>query len=264
MSKSIWDTIGQVALAPANLVGDALDKIPVVGPYIAPTALTLTGNPELAAAYQGIHTGMKTGNALQGLEAGAGTYAGNAIGSSLGADLGNYTGGLLNETPANALGNEFGGQALSDAGAGFGTFAGNVLGSATLGSSLGGVAGSTLGASMGQPSQASLDMGSGPAAFSPSQQSPMGLPQSLSQFGNLNPQQQATNIASKGVYGGGNGPQEQNYFLNLINRQLFDQGGNVAANTNNLAPVDMSYLNQLGISGSSPTDYLKGISQFGT
>lgn len=111
-----------------------------------------------------------------------------------------------------------------------------------------------------QPSTSSLN----PSPFSPTMQSAQGLPSSLSSYVGLDPSQQASNIASRGVYGGGQGPEEQNYFLNLMNRQLFDQSGNVASNLNNISPVDLSYLNQLGISGSSPTDYLKGISQFGT
>lgn len=211
-------------------------------------------------------TGVETGDPLKGLISGAasglGSYAGGEL---LGPELSG-----LGSSASNAAGAVTPGFLGQTFGSTFGDFAGNAIGSQTLGniagSSIGGSLGQSVGKNIGEsisPTQPDLG-GTGVAGFSPSKQPALGLPQSLSQFGNLNPNQQATNIASQGVYGGGNGPQEQNYFLNLINRQLFDNSGNVAANTNGLAPVDMSYLNQLGISGSSPTDYLKGISQFGT
>lgn len=103
-----------------------------------------------------------------------------------------------------------------------------------------------------------------PTPFNPSEQSPMAAPSSLSQYSGLNPFQQATNLATQGVYGSGNGPQENSYFLNLINRQLYDNGGNLASNNNSINPIENSYLSQLGITGQNPTDILKGISQYGT
>lgn len=252
MGKSLWDIIPSV---------------------VESVALTATGNPELipfaVGATQGITKGAETGDPLKGLvsgvTSGVGSYAGGALGSSFGSDLaglGSTANSISGGSTPSVLGSTFGDT--------FGDFAGNSIGGQTLGSLAGNSLGSAVGGSVGQdvadaimPDKPDLG-GTGIAGFSPSKQPSLGLPQSLSQFGNLDPNQQATNIASKGVYGGGNGPDEQNYFLNLINRQLFDSSGNVAQNTNGLAPVDMSYLNQLGISGSSPTDYLKGISQFGT
>lgn len=238
----------------------AIDSVPVVGPYLAPAALALSGNPELAALYAGVSTGEKTGSPLSGLLAGAGSYAGNAVGASLGQSVANGLGGTVAQTPANALGNLFGGSAVGAA-APFGSFVGNALGSSSIGSIGGAALGGNVGAQAASglnPQSPQLDAVPG---FSPSQQPSLGLPQSLSQLSGLDPTQQTTNIASKGVYGGGQGPQENNYFLNQINRQLFDQNGNVQSNLN-LPQIDMSYLNQLGISGSTPTDILKGISQY--
>lgn len=103
-----------------------------------------------------------------------------------------------------------------------------------------------------------------PPPFSPSEQSPLSLPGSLSSYANLNPDQQATNIATGGVYGGGQGPDETNYFLNLMNRKLFNPQGGVVSDTSGLAPIDMSYLSQLGINQQDPTGILQGISQYGT
>lgn len=250
----------------------AIDSIPVVGHFLAPALgagiAIATGNPEFALLNgalgsgigSGLSAGFQSGNPLTGLEAGIGS----GLGSYAGGSLLSGAGGLLGQTPANALGDAFGGSAIG-ASAPFGSFAGNVLGGQTLGQMAGSAIGSTVGGNVAQslsPQQPDLG-GTGTPGFAPSMQPQMGLPQSLSQFGNLTPNQQATNIASKGVYGGGQGPDETNYFLNLMNRQLFDQGGNVNGNTSNIAPVDMSFLNQLGISGSSPTDLLKGISQYG-
>lgn len=251
----------------------AVDQIPVIGPYIGPAVASYFGGPLGYAAASGIRNGVEASfkgapwqqAALSGAEnagisygagqlgAAAGQYAGNAL---QGSDLGSF----LQSTPAANAGNVIGGDAMSSL-APIGSFAGNAFGGTTTGEAIG----SFLGHQSADNATAYNPAPSAPgiAAFSPSQSPQVGIPQSLSQFGSLSPQQQSSNIASKGVYGGGQGPDETNYFLNLMNRQLFDQGGNVAQNTNGIAPVDMSFLNQLGISGSSPTDLLKGISQYG-
>lgn len=258
----VLDTLAQVAVAPAKLVGDIADKIPVVGPYIVPTALSLAGQPELAAAYQGIHSGLKTGSPLGGLESAIGTYAGSSLGASLGEAAGNTFGGVLSKTPANALGDIFGGENIGSI-APFGSFAGNALGGSTIGSMLGSGIGGQIGGNIGQPiNPSNSNGGQSPPGFSPSRSPQMALPQGLSQFSSLDPFQQATNIASKGVYGGGQGSDENQYFLNLINRQLVDPSGNVQ-NQSSLNPVENSYLSQLGLGGyNNSTDLLKGISQY--
>lgn len=103
-----------------------------------------------------------------------------------------------------------------------------------------------------------------PTPFNPTEQSQSSIPGSLSNLSGGDPFQQATNLATRGVYGGGNGPQETNYFLNLLNRQLFDQTGKLANDNSSINPIENSYLSQLGITGQNPTDILKGISQYGT
>ncbi len=259
MGKSLFDFLGP---ALGGLAGVAL------APFTAGTSLALS--PLLGGAIgsgigSGITTGVKTGNPLAGLGAGVlggvGSYAGGSLlGPELGS-IGSSTNAISGGTTPGFLG-----QTLGD-------FAGNSIPEGLSSATLGGLAGSSVGSSVGSQigGQTGLDLTGGPSgvttntAFdaSKSGQPAMGLPQSLSQLSGLDQNQQATNIASKGVYGGGQGQDETNYFLNLMNRQLFDQGGNVAQNTNGIAPVDMSFLNQLGISGSSPTDLLKGISQYG-
>lgn len=227
-------------------------------PYIAEAVATVTGQGEWAIpAIEGIKSGVKTGNPLSGVLA--------AGGSALGSSILGGAGGILGETPANALGSEIGGSAVGGM-APFGSFAGNVLGSDTIGSMVGSQLGSSLGESAGQtlnpPSSSTPSLT--PPPFQASMSPQMGLPQSLSQFSDQSPFQQGTNIATKGVYGGGNGPEETNYFMNLMNRQLFDKNGQEATDTSSINPVQMGYLNQLGVSGSSPDQILQGISRYGT
>lgn len=119
----------------------------------------------------------------------------------------------------------------------------------------------------GSPSNATPEsnLGGSLSSFTPSQQPIFGIPQGLSSYtdSSLSPDQTLSGIATKGVYGGGNGPEEQKYFLNLVNNRLVDKSGNVAGDTSSLNPIENSYLAQLGLGGySNPTDLLKGISNY--
>lgn len=247
-------------------MGGVIDQIASIA---VPLALTAVGQPELAAAFTGITSGIKSGSPLGGLAAAGGSFLGGELGSSLGSSLGGSSGGLLSQTPSNALGNIFGGETVGSA-APFGSFAGNALGSSTIGSSLGSAVGSSIGADAGSKLGTSIMPGtSGPlqisaSPFSPSRQGASALPNSLSGLSGLDPFQQATNIATKGVYGGGQGGDENNYFLNLINRQLVDPSGNVNG-MSSINPVESSYLSQLGLGGyNNSNDLLQGISKYGT
>lgn len=242
--------------------------------FLAPAAGGLLGSilPGIGTAWgaalgsglgSGLNTGIKTGNPLAGalsaVGSGAGSYLGGALlgpelsglGSTANTISGGTTPGFLGRSIGNSLGD----------------FAGNAIGGQTLGNLAGAGIGSSVGSSGGEMLGGMLNpqsSGSTPSfGYSPSAQPSQGLPQSLSQFGGLNPNQQASNLATKGVYGGGNGPQETNYFMNLMNRQLFDNGS-MKSDISGINPVEMNYLNQLGVSGSSPTDLAKGISSYGT
>lgn len=139
---------------------------------------------------------------------------------------------------------------------------GSSLGLGSLGGSLlGGVAnsaGSALGSSLFGSGKSGSSAPSGtpaPAPFTPKQQGSMSLPPSLSQFGSLDPSQQTSNIATQGVYGGGAGPEESKYFLNLINRRLVDPSGKVG-DLSSVSPVEGGFLNQLGLGGYSNSKQL--------
>lgn len=256
--------------APAKSSGGGKGFFDYLAP-IAETALAFAGFPEVSAGIAGLKSGVETGSPLAGLTSAAGSYFGGELGSSLGGQLGNQAGGFLSETPGNALGDIFGGSTVGSV-APFGSFAGNALGSSTIGSIAGGAIGSSAGNSLG--SQFGQQAGGGantqdsfsPQAsmnatpsFQPGTTSPAGLPQSLSQFSGLDPFQQATNIASKGVYGSGNGRDENSYFLNLVNRQLQDP----TQGFKSVNPVENSYLSQLGLGGySNQNDLMQGISKY--
>lgn len=276
MGKSVWDYIAPIA---GSALAIGLGQPELLGLTGAGGLLGTAGTAAIGAGIgSGLNTGIKTGNPLTGLVSGvaggAGSYAGSellgpalgGIGSTSGGVSGATTPGFMGTPIASSL-SQLGGEGAGDALNPSSSLASTVFGQATPGSAIGGAIGGSVANNAAQSAMPSLftdpTLSSGPAGFSPSKQDQASLPGSLSSYSGLNPQQQASNLATQGVYGGGNGPQETNYFLNQVNRQLFDQNGNVASNMN-LPPVELSYLNQLGISGSSPTDYLKGISQYGT
>lgn len=241
MGKGVFDFLAPIA-------GAALGSIiPGVGTAIG------------ASIGSGLNSGIKTGNPLSGALAAGGSYLGGKV-------LGGLE-GTLGQTPANALGGAIGGSSVASF-APLGSFAGNILGSQTIGSLAGQATGGQLGESLGnQLNPKSPDLGSSISTpgFTPTRSPQMGLPQSLSQLSGLDPLQQGSNIASKGVYGGGVGPEETNYFLNLVNRNLVSDNGQVASDTSSINPVENSFLSQIGLGGfNNPTDLLKGISQYKT
>lgn len=129
------------------------------------------------------------------------------------------------------------------------------------------LAGSGLASAMsgGGESSPSSDLGTSLSSFTPQQQPGLAAPNSLANYTNsaLSPDQTLSGIATQGVYGRGNGPEEQKYFLNLINNRLVDPMGHVANDMGGINPIENSYLSQLGLGGyQNPTDLLKGISNY--
>lgn len=234
--------------------------LPVIGGALAGPLGISAG---LGAAGGGALSGLIGGGGLKGALIGAGTgFAGNAIGSELagpiskgiGSDIAGTTLGQATGGAANVLGR---GIANTTIGSGLANFAGNQVAS--------GLASSLFPQkqnSINMP-QSSGQMAAGPAPFKPTQQSPMSVPSSLSGLASLTPEQQSTNIANQGVYGGGQGPEEDKYFLNLLNRRLVDQSGHVASDLNDVNPVENSFLAHLGLGGqSNPTSLLEAINKW--
>jgi hypothetical protein len=172
------------------------------------------------------------------LSAGGSFVGSNLAGNILGDKLGTIGSGFN-----SVLGNDLGSTAANAIGP--------TLANTTISSVLGGNVGSTLASSLAGTAKNASPSGEGATpAFKPTQQSEMALPFSLQGLGGLTTQQQGSNIATKGVYGGGEGPDENSYFLNLINRRLVDPQGNVG-DMKNVSPIENSYLAQLGLGGSS-------------
>lgn len=231
-----------------------LNKLGPIGDVLTAVGLTAIGQPELIPVVSGLKSYGATGNVLSGLAAGAGSYFGSQFGGNILGDLGTVGGGASNI---------FGGEAANSVFNKLGSFAGNAAASnlfnVPIANALGGYAGNALGA--GLFSSSGQQQAKKPAGFVPSRQSEQEAPTSLQGFGSLNPNQQSTNLATQGVYGGGLGPQEQNYFLNLINRQVVDDGGNVQEGQ--IDPIESSYLQNLGLGGhDNPRDLLEAISKW--
>jgi len=227
------------------------------GDIIVPAALTAAGMPYAAAAFSGANTLGNGGSPLNAIGSAAGSYIGGQIGS-------NYFPGTVGGTASNILG---GGTANSLFN-GIGNTLGNGVASGLFNASIGGALGSNLGSALGStlggvksPSNTGMDTSTN--SFSPTRQAEASAPSSLGgDFQGLNPEQKTSNLASRGVYGGGLGPQEQSYFLNLVNRQLVDNSGQTQ-DMNTLQPIEQSYLQQLGLGGKNNTsDLLQAISGY--
>lgn len=221
--------------------------------------------PAVAAGYEAGKTYTHGGSLGDSLKSGGLSYAGNVIGGKIGNLLGDSlgtVGGTLGQGTPGAYGpayNSFAGNTLgAQAGSATGEFVGNALGDAA-GKSLSSVIGSYAGSNIaknafGDPQDTSLATAA-PTPFSPTQQDAKDVPASIQGLGSLTSDQQSTNLATQGVYGGGNGSGESDYFLNLINRRLVDQSGHTSG-LDTLKPIESSYLQKLGLGGYDNTNNL--------
>lgn len=232
----------------------------------APIVLTAIGQPELAAAFVGADSlahGQGLGKSI--LSAG-GSYLGGQVGNSIGSSFLPSTISDVLPGATNALSDA----AISGAGSMLGTAANSAL-NTSIGGALGGFEGQKLASNIISPKQQSDPAQTPvnptsltPAPFSPTNSPQLQVPGSLdnSSFSSLTPDQKTSNLATQGVYGGGLGPQEQQYFTGLVNNQLVDPSGKVA-DQSNLSPIEDSYLSKLGFGGySNSNDLLGAISQW--
>lgn len=201
-----------------------------IGRIAATIALTALGVPApLAAAGTTLASG---GSPLQALGSAAGSYIG-----------GNLAGGQAG--PAGTVGAALQKQGLS----GLAEALPGAVTTANVQGALGSFAGSSIGESLTAP-KPKAPQEAGPAIFSPARPSDMAAP--TTELGMLAPEQATASIASRGLYGGGAGPQEQGYFANLLQRRLFDQGN--FDSPYSLNPVEEQYLRQgLGLSFGQDT-----------
>lgn len=211
---------------------------------IGDIAATATGNPELVPFINAGNVLLKGGSIGQAAANGVGSYAGGQLGAGL-FGSGNVQG------PGGTVGSAFG-----DLGSAGNYISQNLPASvagAQLAGSLGSAAGSALGGGISDNlTGVGSSKGTGSPSITPGAWSTQStMPSSLSGYAGLSPGQVSSNIATQGVYGGGEGPQEQDYFLNLINSRL-----NGDANTQ-LSPIEQSYLSQLGLGGSTSNQNLQ-------
>lgn len=240
----------RITRAVTRPISSLADAIPG-GNIIIPAAISMI-NPAAGAAYTASSAYGKGASLGKSLAAGAGQFVGSNLGGSIASGTGGTIGGALSKTLGNDLGE----------------FVGTNLGSGIVGQNLGQVIGSGIGGNIGQSLagadniKTSQDNGaSGPTAFHPSQESAQNAPTSITGLGSLTSEQQASNLATQGVYGQGGGPEEQSYFLNLLNRRLVDTGGNVQQA--DVSPIERSYLQRLGINATGDnSNLLEAISRW--
>lgn len=259
---SFFRKIAKLATKPRSFIEDNVPGADFILPIIGSSI-----NPAAEAAYQGTKS-YGQGNSLgDSLKSSVLSYAGNKIGSEIGASfigdklgtVGSVTGlSSANALPWNAADTGFG----KSIGSVIGSSAANSVASTGVGSILGGKIGSSLATnSFGSPQDTSL-ASSVSSPFTPSQDDEQQAPASIQGLGSLTSDQASTNLATQGVYGGGNGPQESDYFLNLINRRLVDQSGQTS-DIGSLKPIEQSYLQKLGLGGyDNSNSLLEAISKW--
>lgn len=242
MGGSVWDFIAPIA-------GGALGSVvPGVGTAIG------------AAIGSGLKTGVETGDPLAGLVTAGTSYLGSEIGGEL---LGDTLGGIANDAGFGAS-------------LGPGSTIGEFAGGALLDAPVGSIVGSSIGSSLGEsffPGNAIREnnifsglgltdvAGAAAAPFEPKREEAMARPSSFQAFGSLSPEQETSAIATQGVYGGGVGKQEQDYYQNLINRQLVDEGGGLR-DVGQLSPINRGYLSQLGYGQGNTRDLLEAMQKW--
>ena len=246
--KSIKKIVKKVKPFALPLIGAAL------APFTAGTSLAIS--PAAGAAIgSGISSYSSNHNLGQALASAGGSYAGANLGGQLLGNLGTVGGGLQ-----SALGPDLGsfiGQSVLP----------GALNFAPISSILGSQIGSNLASSL-IPQKTANNVGPSVAAattvtpFNAKREAEQNQPASFRSFGTLTPQQLSSNIATGGVYGGGQGPDEQSYFLNMLNRRLVDDTGQVDTNLSEVSPIEGSYLSQLGLGGyGNAKDLLEAISR---
>lgn len=235
-----------------NKVGHILDyALPVVA-SIAANAIVPGSGLYVGAATSGGLNYAHNHNIGSALGAAGGSVIGSNLGGSLGGNLGTV-GSALGTGSSSDIAEALGGGSFGSA---IGNAAGTSLGS-VAGAAYGNQIGSQLGAQLTPPKAPGP-----PAPFQPSQAGAASLPSSLSGMSSLTPMQQASGLATQGVYGGGLAPQEQSYYGNLINRQLVDSGGNVSP-LSSLSPIEQSYNSKLGFGNEgNSNNLLQALSQW--
>lgn len=265
----VLDTVGDAIGDAATFIGKS--PIGKFGHYVADAAALATGHPEFIPFIEGGNSAAsnygKTHNFASAAKAGAisggSAYLGSKIGGSLGANLGTVGGAGAGNSLATAASNGFGSLLGPTAGIAAGNAISNIAGT-SIGAAIGGMAGENFGNQYNSsqlPAKKPM-VSNGPDPFNPVQANAAAVPGSIAGMSNLTPTQQSTGLANQGTYGGGLGPEENSYFLNLENRKLVNPNGSTNP-LSSLQPIENSYLAKLGLGGyGNPTSLLQAISQW--
>lgn len=79
------------------------------------------------------------------------------------------------------------------------------------------------------------------------------------QFNTLDPTQQRSYLATQGSQGGGLGDEDKNYYLQLLQRNLIDESGQLGNMNSALLPVERNYLSRLGLPTDNTTDFFHAL-----
>lgn len=263
-------------------VGHFLKKFAPIAASVLGFAI---GGPAGAAIGAGLGSAgvqySQTHNLGDALKAGALSAGGSYIGSNVaGSLLGNLgtVGSTLGVSGSSDIASQAASQELGELGGSSGLpWAGTGAASSDIASALGGGVGRAASTALSTPISSIVGGVAGnniasqyapgptpagpPAPWAPTRAGAAGLPSSLNSMSSLTPEQQASGLATQGVYGGGNGPQEQAYYGNLINRQLVNSGGQVSS-LSSLSPIEQSYNSKLFGDQADSNSLLKALSQW--
>lgn len=205
----------------------------------------------------------ETGSGLTGEFAQGLGFSPTLAPSSLGSTLGSGAGQAASSGGSSSILGSLNLPNLGTVGSNLNSIGGNSIATA-LGSNLsnvgiGSAAGGSLGSDIAQ-GLAGLPHTPDPTPWAPTQAAASSVPGSLSSsLSGLSPNQQASNLATQGTFGGGLAPEEESYYTNLLNRQLVDQSGNVSP-ISSLSPIENTYNQQLGFGGNTNSnDLLKAL-----
>lgn len=218
-----------------------------------------TANNQFMNGQYGSSLATNTGSSSAGGALGNAASSGSSNGTL--SAIGNYlqrptsqviNNSLSNSSTLNGIGNFFGDNGL---GSQLGNSIGNHFAGQTMGNTLGGLVGAD--ASSGTINKIynnSIPTPSVPSNL-PGSEGAMTLPGDLSSLNGLSQDQQLSNIATQGVYGGGVGSQDKQYYLNQLNNSLIAQPGSYAP-MSSISPINNSFLSQLGLGGYGNTQDL--------
>lgn len=231
--------------AASHMVGSGYERInPITGqpefwfkkifkkvlPIAATVAGYALGGPAGGAAGSALGTKLAGGSNTQALLAAGGSYLG---GRYLGSGSGDVAGNLSQYGVTRSIADSLAGTSLG--GISYPALTGSLTGMG-IGGAVGGaaIAPEVASGSTAIPSFENINI---------SRPGEMSLPGGMESLGGLSDRQKATNLATRGVEGGGLSPTERDFYINLQQRRLQDDQGNLA-DISELTPIEQTYFKQ--------------------